>query len=56
MELEKIRENVHLGNGDKQCCSCHATQQDGVLPCRPNRQQSPAEPVNVRRNMRPCSL
>jgi len=35
-----------------QCCSCHATQVDGVLPGRSNRQQSPAGPVNMRRNMR----
>jgi len=35
-----------------QCCSCHATQQDGVLPGRSNRQQSPAGPVNMKRNMR----
>jgi len=35
-----------------QCCSCHATQQDGVLPGRLNRQQSPAGPVNTKRNMR----
>jgi len=26
--------------GPKQCCSCHATQQDDVLPGRSNRQQS----------------
>jgi len=35
-----------------QCCSCHATRQDGVLPGRSNRQQSPAGPVNMRRNTR----
>jgi len=37
-----------------QCCiySCHATRQDGVLPGRSNRQQSPAGPVNMRRNVR----
>jgi len=35
-----------------QCCSCHAMQQDGILPGRSNRQQSPAGPVNIRRNMR----
>jgi len=35
-----------------QCRSCHATPQDGVLPGRSNRQQSPAGPVNMRRNMR----
>jgi len=39
-----------------QCCSCHATQVDGILPGRSNRQQSPAEPVNMRHNMRRCSL
>jgi len=36
----------------RQCCSCHATQQDGVLPGRSNRQQSSAGPGNMRRNMR----
>jgi len=35
-----------------QCCSCHATQQDGILLGRSIRQQSPAGPVNMRRNMR----
>jgi len=40
------------GNTQTQCCSCHATQQDGVLPDRFKRQQSPAGPVNMRRNMR----
>jgi len=37
-----------------QCCSCHANaiQQDGILPGRSNRQQSPSGPVNMRRNMR----
>jgi len=39
-----------------QCCSCHATPVDGVLPGRSNRQQSPAGPVNIRHNMRRCSL
>jgi len=39
-----------------QCCSCHTTQVDGVLPGRSNRQQSPAGPDNMRRNMRRCSL
>jgi len=39
-----------------QCCSCHATPQDGVLPGRSNRLQSPAGPVNMRLNMRRCSL
>jgi len=42
--------------GFMQCCSCHATQVDGVLPGRSNRQQSPAGPVNMRRNMRRCRL
>jgi len=37
-------------------CSCHATQVDGVLPGRSNRQQSPDGPINMRRNMRRCSL
>jgi len=41
---------------NNQCFSCHATQVDGVLPGRSNRQQSPAGPVNMRRNMRRCSL
>jgi len=45
------------GRGEcRQCCSCHAMQVDGVLPGRSNRQQSPAGPVNMRRNMRRCSL
>jgi len=39
-----------------QCCSCHVTQVDGVLLGRSNRQQSPAGPVNMKRNMRRCSL
>jgi len=36
----------------RQCCSCHAARQDCVLPGRSNRQQSPAGPVNMRRNIR----
>jgi len=39
-----------------ECRSCHATQVDGVLPGRSNRQRSRAGPVNMRRNMRRCSL
>jgi len=39
-----------------QCCNCHVKQVDGVLPGRSNRQQSPAGPVNMRCNMRRCSL
>jgi len=45
-----------LGFVYTQFCSFHATQVDGVLPGRSNRQQSPAGPVNMRRNMRRCSL
>jgi len=45
-----------LLNVPMQCCSCHATQVDGVLPGRSNRQQSPAGPVNIRRIMRRSRL
>jgi len=45
-----ISRNLKLGW--YQCCSCHATQVHGVLPGRSNCQQSPAGPVNMRRNMR----
>jgi len=38
-----------------QYCSCHATQQDGVLPGRSNRQQSPAGPVNMSRSRTPVA-
>jgi len=38
--------------GQRQCCSCHATQQDGDLPGRSNSQQNAAGPVNMRCNMR----
>jgi len=47
-----LRSGQGYGGQDMQCCSCHATQQDGVLPGRSNRQQSPAGPVNMRHNMR----
>jgi len=36
-------------------CCCHATQQDGVLPGRSNRQQSPAGPVSMRRSRTPVA-
>jgi len=36
-----------------QCCSCHATQQDGVLPGWFNRHQSLAGTVSMRRSRTP---
>jgi len=41
-----------LGSGIMQCCSCHATRPDAVLPGRSDSQQNPAGPVSMRRNMR----
>jgi len=54
---EEIRApvNVYLKWGREQCCSCHATQVDGVLPGRSNRQQSPAGPVNMSRSRTPVA-
>jgi len=41
--------------GYMQCCRCHATGQDGVLPVWSNRQQSPAWPVYMRRSWTPVA-